>query len=99
MIYHQLPQVKLTKVCARTMNDTTDTSSPGSSHGLIATQARFSGQELDAAYKQLAAHGIVTASSRAGGIPQLSDSFMSSLQVLTLPIAEHPVVFPNLHGS
>ena len=44
-------------------------------------QARFSGQELDAAYKQLARHGVVTASSRPGGHPQLSDRFMNSLQV------------------
>ncbi len=45
-------------------------------------QARFSGQELDAAYQQLAAHGMAAASSRPGGHPQLSDRFMSSLQVL-----------------
>ena len=47
----------------------------------VEPQARFSGQEMDAAYQQLAAHGMVTASSRPGGHPQLSDRVINSLQV------------------
>ena len=63
---------------------------------LLATQARFSQQEVDAAYKQLAAHGMVTNSTRPGGAHQLSDRFMMLLQVLMLPLAEHTIAVSSL---
>jgi len=59
----------------------TDTVQHVTANLCVDLQARFSNQELDAAYQHLAAHGMVAASSRPGGRPQLSDRFMCSLQV------------------
>jgi hypothetical protein len=48
-------------------------------------QERFSEQELDAAYRQLASQGLVAVSGRRAGVYQLSDRFLASLQVTSRP--------------